>query len=213
MSSIAIVDLGIGNLRSVEHALSHVSPSDAQVLITSDPAEIESCDRMVLPGQGAIGSWFAAYREKGVGDAVSEALAAKPCLGICIGQQALFDRSDEDGGIDGLGLFPGEVKHFRDFQDGDAGLKIPHMGWNTVRQVVEHPLWHEIENGARFYFVHSYCANAKNPVNELGVTDYGHKFSAAVGAANVFAVQFHPEKSQVDGLQLLRNFVSWDGQA
>jgi glutamine amidotransferase len=212
MSSIAIVDLGIGNLRSVEHALCHVSGPGTDVAISSDPAVIDRADRMVLPGQGAIASWFAAYRARGIGDVVTRALADRPCLGICIGLQALFERSDEDGGIEGLGLFPGRVRHFRDFHQPGAGLKIPHMGWNEVEQSLGHPLWQGIESGARFYFVHSYCANATRADTEAGVTDYGHRFTAAAATGNVFAVQFHPEKSQRDGLQLLRNFVSWDGQ-
>lgn len=212
MSSIAIVDLGVGNLRSVEQALRHVAPAGTQVIITSDPHAIIGADRMVLPGQGAIGSWFQAYQERGVGKAVADSLSEKPSLGICIGLQALFDRSDEDGGVDGLGLFRGRVRHFREFHPSDSGLKVPHMGWNRVEQMQSHPLWNGVDSGARFYFVHSYCANAEEPDTEMGVTDYGHRFTAAVGAGNVFAVQFHPEKSQSDGLALLKNFASWDGQ-
>lgn len=214
---IAVIDLGIGNLRSVEQALRTVAP-DADVQVTDDAAVIDSADRIVMPGQGAIGTWFAALRERKLEAIIKESIQQKPLLGICVGMQALFNFCEEDGGTPGLGLFDGSVRHFRHFHEGrDATqetLKIPQMGWNQVAQTQEHPLWQGIEDDAYFYFVHSYCANASKDAElgmVVGVADYGHQFIAAAGAGNVFAVQFHPEKSHRDGLQLLKNFTQWRG--
>ena len=210
----AVIDLGIGNLRSVEQALTTVAP-DADIVVTSDAQTIENADRVVLPGQGAIGTWFKSLQDRGVEDAVKHSLAKKPLLGICVGMQALFTYCEEDGGMPGLSLFPGTVSHFSNFHSDDQHLKIPQMGWNQVGHTHEHPLWHGIEDQSYFYFVHSYCANA-SPDADLGMiyghADYGHQFIAAVGRDNVFAVQFHPEKSHHDGLTLLRNFINWDGE-
>ncbi|MBT5031789.1 MAG: imidazole glycerol phosphate synthase subunit HisH [Proteobacteria bacterium] len=215
---ITIVDLGMGNLHSVKNALSNVAPGQTAV-VTADPQQILDAERVVLPGQGAIGTWFRAYERLNLSAAINDAINNKPLLGICIGQQAMFQSSDEDGGVNGFGLFDGKVRHFSEFHKPDrqtsvqprGKLKIPHMGWNQVSQTQPHPLWDGIADQTRFYFVHSYCANAENPADVFGVTDYGHKFTAAVGRQNVFAVQFHPEKSQHAGLQLLRNFTEWDG--
>lgn len=207
---IAIVDLGIGNLRSVEQALKAVS-TDADIMVTSDAEQIISADKMVLPGQGAIGTWFHALEHFNVREAVKYCLQSKPSLGICVGMQGLFEASTEDGGVDGLALFKGNVRHFSEFHSSDCGLKVPHMGWNQVKQQQTHPLWSKIEDDARFYFVHSYCANSDDASVIYGAAQYGHEFIACVGRDNVFAVQFHPEKSHIDGLQLLKNFVSWDG--
>jgi len=212
---IVIVDLGIGNLRSVEHAFKHVAP-EQDVIVSSKAKDILDADSMVLPGQGAIGSWFKAYDEYGVSDAVDTALAEKPCFGICVGMQALFAHSSEDGGVDGLGLFDGQVEHFSEHHqlrtDGeDVQKKIPHMGWNQVVQKLDHQLWHGIENDSRFYFLHSYAANSADESIIQGSADYNHPFVAAVGRDNVFATQFHPEKSHVDGLTLLKNFANWNG--
>ncbi len=206
---IAVIDLGTGNLRSVEQALKHVAPGQ-DVVVTSDSEVILNADRMVLPGQGAIGTWLASYESLGLNTAVQDALQNKPCLGICVGMQALFDYSAEDGGKQGLGLYSGKVEHFSQFHAVDA--KIPHMGWNRVQQRQPHPLWHEVDNGARFYFLHSYSATTSDVEIILGETDYHHSFVAAVGRDNLVGTQFHPEKSHTDGLQLLRNFVQWNGQ-
>ena len=207
---IVIVDLGIGNLRSVEQALRYVAPQQ-DVLVSSKADDIRNADRMVLPGQGAIGSWFAAYDKHGVGEAVDTALNEKPCFGICVGMQALFSSSSEDGGVDGLGLFDGEVEHFSAHHTEDVVAKIPHMGWNEVSQTQQHELWHGIENNQRFYFLHSYAATSADTKVIQGSADYHHAFIAAVGRDNVFATQFHPEKSHDDGLKLLKNFVDWKG--
>ncbi len=216
---IAIIDLGIGNLRSVEQAIKTVAP-DANVIATSDSRVINNADRIVMPGQGAIGTWFKVLRERELETVITQAIQEKPLLGICVGMQALFDHCEEDGGMPGLGLFDGSVRHFKHFhQDRDTNderLKIPQMGWNQVGQTQEHPLWQSIDDDAYFYFVHSYCANASEDANlgmVYGVADYGHQFIAAVGAKNLFAVQFHPEKSHRDGLQLLKNFTQWNGAA
>ena len=215
---IAIIDLSMGNLRSVNNALTAVAPEQT-IVVTSDPQQILDAERVVLPGQGAIGTWFRAYESFNLSAAINDAIDNKPLLGICIGQQAMFESSDEDGGVTGFGLFKGKVRHFSQFhkpnqqtpgQPSDR-LKIPHMGWNQVSQTRSHPLWEDIADQTRFYFVHSYCANAEDPAHVYGEADYGHKFTAAVGRKNVFAVQFHPEKSHHAGLQLLRNFAQWDG--
>ncbi len=213
MGRIAIIDTGTGNLRSVAKALEHVAP-DHQVDITSSPEIILAAERVVVPGQGAIGSWLVALQYYDLLATLREVLTSKPFLGLCLGLEALYDRSDEDGGRECLGWLPGQVNHFTavpGFPE-DQGLKIPHMGWNNVRQVLPHPLWQDIEDGERFYFVHSYCVQASLREQVYGETDYGVPFAAAAGSKNVFAVQFHPEKSQHAGLQLLRNFVHWDGR-
>ena len=195
---IAVIDLGIGNLRSVEQALTTVAPN-ANVAVTSDAQVINSADRVVMPGQGAIGTWFSALHERDLQSAVQQALSDKPMLGICVGMQALFEHSDEDGGAKGLGLFEGSVRHFSNFHKSqDSGLKIPQMGWNQVTQTQDHAMWHNIADQSHFYFVHSYCANspAADQIS-VGQADYNHEFIAAVARDNVFAVQFHPEKSQM----------------
>lgn len=206
---IAVIDFGIGNLRSVEQALTAVA-CNADVVVTSDAKVVANADRVVMPGQGAIGTWFKALHERQLEAAVLKAIDEKPLLGICVGMQALFEHSEEDGGIDGLGLFEGSVRHFNNFHT--EHLKIPQMGWNQVKQTKAHSLWHGIDDNAHFYFVHSYCANS--PASEsitVGRADYGHEFIAAVARDNVFAVQFHPEKSHDDGLTLLKNFTQWNG--
>jgi glutamine amidotransferase len=207
---ITVVDLGMGNLRSVENALKKVAP-DQTIKVSSNEQDILEAERIVLPGQGAIGTWFQAFSNLNLSAALNDAIENKPLLGICVGQQAMFEHSDEDGGVTGLGLFKGQVRHFKQFHSRGANLKIPEMGWNQVNQKQTHPLWKGIPNQTRFYFVHSFCANAENEAEVFGETDYGHKFTSAVGKKNVFAVQFHPEKSQQAGLQLLNNFTLWDG--
>lgn len=219
---IAVIDLGIGNLRSVEQALTTIAPN-SNVIVTSDACIVEQADRVVMPGQGAIGTWFQALADRNLEKVVRLSLVEKPMLGICVGMQALFDYCEEDGGVEGLGLFNGSVRHFSNFHYGkingpdgknDQRLKIPQMGWNQVSQRQDHPLWHGIGDQSHFYFVHSYCANitASSDLNEIyGEANYGHNFVAAVGRDNVFAVQFHPEKSHDDGLKLLKNFTQWNG--
>lgn len=210
---IAVIDLGVGNLRSVEQALNAVAPN-ADVVVTSDAGVITSADRVVMPGQGAIGTWFAALEERKLKSAVKTCLNEKPMLGICVGMQALFEYCEEDGGVDGLGLFEGSVKHFSHFHaDSAQRLKIPQMGWNQVMQNQNHALWHGIDDQSYFYFVHSYCANTPAGIagdTVFGTADYGHEFIAAASLNNVFAVQFHPEKSHDDGLALLKNFTQWN---
>jgi len=205
----AVVDYGMGNLRSVSKALEHVVP-DARVRITSRPEDLRVADRIVVPGQGAMPDCMRQLRERGLADAVVEATRTKPFLGICIGLQMLFERSEE-GGVEGLGVLAGTVRRFPAGLADAAGnqLKIPHMGWNEVMQSASHPLWRQIAEASRFYFVHSYYADASDTGTQSGQCTYGLPFTAAVARDNMFAVQFHPEKSQAAGLQLLRNFVHW----
>ena len=216
MTSVAVIDYGMGNLRSVVKAIEHVAPR-AQVRLTSDAGEIVRADRVVFPGQGAIAGCMTALDDFHLRDAVLAAMRNKPFLGICLGLQALFDFSEEGGGVQGLAVLRGSVPRFpsakmRDVKSGRA-LKVPHMGWNQVDQVKPHPLWKGIANRERFYFVHSYYAQAAEYADVAGATDYGIRFTSAAARANIFAVQFHPEKSATAGLRLLENFMSWDGAA
>jgi glutamine amidotransferase len=199
---IAVVDYGMGNLRSVSKALEHVAPG-AEVLATADPAAIRSAQRVVVPGQGAMPDCMRQLAASGAREAVIEAAAAKPFLGICIGLQMLFERGEE-GDTRGLGLLPGNVPRFR-----VSGLKIPHMGWNEVLQRRPHALWAGIPDRSRFYFVHSYFPAPRDEGVTAATCVYGMPFTCAVARDNIFAVQFHPEKSQSAGLQLLSNFVRW----
>ena len=201
--SIAIVDYGMGNVRSVQKAIEHVAPND-QVFLTDNAKLISEADRVVFPGQGAMGACMQALNEHGWVDVIKQAAHEKPFLGICLGLQLLFDHSQENGGTDGLSIIPGDVVKF-----DKSDLKIPHMGWNTVKQELEHPLWHNIDDNARFYSVHSYYVKEADRAVVVGSTDYGIDFTCAIAKDNMFAVQFHPEKSQHDGLQLLTNFVNW----
>jgi len=209
--TIAVIDYGMGNLRSVSKALEHVA-GDVPVVVTADPAVVAAAERVVFPGQGAMPDCMAELDARGLRPAVLQAAQEKPFLGICIGQQMLFEHSEE-GDVPGLGIFPGQVKRFPDDQrmvaaDGSR-LKVPHMGWNEVRQAEAHPLWQGIADGARFYFVHSYFVVPEDPALVRATAEYGVPFTCAVGRDNIFAVQFHPEKSARDGLQLLKNFISW----
>lgn len=210
MTSIAVIDYGMGNLRSVSKALEHVAP-DALVQVTSDPELVRQAERVVFPGQGAMPDCMREMDARGLRPAVLEAARTKPFLGICIGLQMLFDRSEE-GDTPGLGVFPGRVKRFppQAMKDAQGGrLKVPHMGWNEVMQAEPHALWRGIADGNRYYFVHSFYVEAGKPELVAGYSVYGFPFTCAVAQDNIFAVQFHPEKSQTAGLALLANFVTW----
>ncbi|MDC9714649.1 MAG: imidazole glycerol phosphate synthase subunit HisH [Gammaproteobacteria bacterium] len=203
MQSIAIVDYGMGNVRSVQKALEHIAPND-KIFLTDDVDLITDADRIVFPGQGAMGACMQALNAHGLVEVMKQAAGEKPFLGICLGLQLLFDHSEENGGTQGLSVLAGEVVHFPKTE-----LKIPHMGWNTVKQTQTHPLWHNIEDNARFYSVHSYYVKQNDSSVVTGSSNYGVDFTCAIAKDNIFAVQFHPEKSQHDGLQLLDNFVHW----
>jgi len=214
MNTVAVIDYGMGNLRSVCKALAHVAPT-ARIHLTSNPDDLAKADRVVFPGQGAIGGCVRALDSHGLRPALLLALKSKPFLGLCLGLQALFDFSEEDGGTPGLAVLPGRVPLFPPelMRDAATGLrlKVPHMGWNQVQQTRPHALWEGIPQDARFYFVHSYYVEASDRRQIAGVTEYGLRFTSAASKDNVFAVQFHPEKSQKAGLKLLENFVNWDG--
>ena len=210
-NSIAVIDYGMGNLRSVSKALEHVAP-DSEVLVTSDPDVVMRAERVVFPGQGAMPDCMREMDSKGLRPAVLEAARTKPFLGICIGLQMLFERSEE-GDTTGLGIFHGSVRRFprEPMQDAHGGrLKVPHMGWNEVMQARQHALWRGIADANRYYFVHSYYVEPSEPQLAAGRCVYGVPFTAAVAKDNIFAVQFHPEKSQTAGLALLANFVTWN---
>ena len=207
---IAVVDYGMGNLRSVAKAMEHVA-AGKPVVVTADPAVLAAAERVVVPGQGAMPDCMRELNERGLRQAVIEAAATKPFLGICIGQQMLFEHSEE-GDVPGLGILRGRVKRFpaekMHLPDGQK-LKVPHMGWNEVRQTKAHPLWQGIADGARFYFVHSYYVAPDDADCIAGTTEYGIPFTSACARDNIFAVQCHPEKSAQAGLQLLSNFIDW----
>ena len=211
MSTVVVIDYGSSNLRSVAKALEHVSGSDHSIRVSDQAATILAADRIVFPGQGAIGQCMSRLREKGLGEVIAECISEKPFLGICLGLQTLLDESDEDGGTLGLGIVAGHVRRFRDNQRGRDGsrCKIPHMGWNTVSQKQPHPLWNGIADNTRFYFVHSYYVEPENTGDVAGTTDYTLEFASAIARNKLFATQFHPEKSQQAGLRLLSNFLDW----
>ena len=210
MTEIAVVDYGMGNLRSVARAIEHVAPGSTAT-ITSDPDVVRRADRVVFPGQGAMRDCMREMDSKGLRGAVLDAARDKPFLGICIGLQMLFEHSEE-GDTPGLALFPGKVRRFPAAEMTDAEgrkLKVPHMGWNEVHQSGAHPLWAGIPDGSRFYFVHSYFAEPARPEFIAAYTLYPFPFTCAAARGNVFAVQFHPEKSHEAGLRLLANFAAW----
>ncbi|GLU34456.1 imidazole glycerol phosphate synthase subunit HisH [Trinickia caryophylli] len=211
MKKIAIVDYGMGNLRSVQQALKQAAP-EADVAIVDRPEAIRSADRVVLPGQGAMPDCMRCLRESGLQDALLEASRAKPLMGVCVGEQMLFDWSAE-GDTAGLGLLPGKVVRFElegRLQDDGSRFKVPQMGWNRVRQTRAHALWDGVPDGSFFYFVHSYYVVPDNAAHTVGETDYGVVFTSAVARDNIFATQFHPEKSAATGLRVYRNFVDWN---
>jgi glutamine amidotransferase len=215
--TIAIIDYGMGNLRSVFQAFHHVAP-DANVLIAHTPEEILAAERVVLPGQGAMPDCMKHLEESGLLEALLDAAKNKPLLGVCVGEQMLFDQSAEvransnTAWTSCLGLIPGEVRRFElagKLQPDGSAYKVPHMGWNQVRQDRQHPLWDGIPDLTSFYFVHSYYVVPQRKEDIAGSTEYGDWFTSTVARDNIFATQFHPEKSAEYGLKLYKNFVSW----
>ena len=215
MTSVAIIDYGMGNLHSIAKALEHVSGKQ-RVVVSSDREQILSADRVVFPGVGAIRDCMSELQKTGLDEVVIRAAADRPLLGVCLGMQALLDSSEENSGTDCLGLFSGKVLHFsKDMHEAGSGdrLKIPHMGWNQVLPKYQHPMWKDIPANSRFYFVHSYYTAPDNAEDVAATTPYGIDFTSVIARDNIFAVQFHPEKSQHAGLQLLSNFVGWNGES
>ncbi|MCC7326689.1 MAG: imidazole glycerol phosphate synthase subunit HisH [Burkholderiales bacterium] len=211
---IVVIDYGMGNLRSVAKALAHVAP-DREVVVSADAATIGAAERVVLPGQSAMPDCMQGLRASGLAGVVSEVVRERPFLGICLGLQVLFDASEE-GPTACLGLLRGRVVRFRDqamVTPAGVRLKVPHMGWNRVHQAQPHPLWAGIDDGERFYFAHSYYPVPDDPALTAAIVDYPAPFTCAIARANIFATQFHPEKSQRAGLKLLANFVSWNGRS
>nr|WP_315486356.1 imidazole glycerol phosphate synthase subunit HisH [uncultured Undibacterium sp.] len=215
MNKIVVVDYGMGNVRSVAQAFRAVAP-EAQIVISGDIADIRSADRLVLPGQGAMPDCMGCLQESGLQEAILQAAREKPLFGVCVGEQMLFDFSAE-GNTPCLGLLPGKVVRFDlsgQLQEDGSRYKVPQMGWNRVRQVQTqiqaHPLWNGIANDSYFYFVHSYYVQPEQAQDVVGTTEYGQVFTSAVARENIFATQFHPEKSAAAGLQLYKNFVHWN---
>ena len=214
MTSIASIDYGMGNLHSIAKALERVAGKE-RVLVSNRREQILSAERVVFPGVGAIRDCMAELQKTGLDEVVAQATASRPVLGVCLGLQALLAESEENQGTVCLGIIAGTVKHFpRDMRAAGNGerLKIPHMGWNQVRQVHAHAMWENIPTNSRFYFVHSYYTAPENADDIAATTPYGIDFASVVARNNIFAVQFHPEKSQHAGLQLLANFVGWNGE-
>jgi len=215
MTSIAIIDYGMGNLHSIAKAMEHVA-GNSRVSVTSSHEQILAADRVVFPGVGAIRDCMKELGKTGLDDIVREVAASKPLLGVCLGMQAMLDESEENQGVDCLGIVPGRVARFPENMQSAGGggkLKIPHMGWNQVHQRHSHPLWRDIPTDSRFYFVHSYYALPGNDADIAATTPYGIEFASVISRDNIFAAQFHPEKSQHAGLQLLSNFVDWNGES
>jgi imidazole glycerol-phosphate synthase subunit HisH len=214
---VAVVDYGMGNLRSVSQAVMHVArDSGVEVIVTSRPDEVHAAERVVLPGQGAMPDCMRELRESGLQDAVLDAAANKPLMGVCVGMQMLLTRSDEGPkgiGTPGLGLIPGEVIRFElegRLQPDGSRYKVPQMGWNRVLQTQPHALWQGVPDASYFYFVHSFYARPMDPRHSAGETEYGERFTCALARDNIFATQFHPEKSAEHGLALYRNFLHWN---
>jgi len=213
MKTVAVVDYGMGNLRSVSQAVMHVArDSGVDVIVTSKPDEVFAAERVVLPGQGAMPDCMRELRDSGLQDAVLHAAANKPLMGVCVGMQMLLSRSEE-GPTDGLDLIPGDVRKFQlegRLQPDGSRFKVPQMGWNQVFQVQAHPIWAGVPDASYFYFVHSFYAHPSDPRHSAGETDYGARFTCALARDNIFATQFHPEKSAEHGLALYRNFLHWN---
>ncbi len=216
MNTVAVIDYGMGNLHSVAKALERVGSRNTAVRVTADARDIRAADRVVFPGVGAIRDCIGELKRLELDGVVRDVAKHKPLLCVCVGLQALFDSSEENGGTPCLGIVPGRVVFFGDgLRDPDSGarLKVPHMGWNEVHQERAHPLWTDIPQDARFYFVHSYHAQPADPGVVVGTTHYGTRLTAAIARDNIFAVQFHPEKSATAGLQIYANFLGWNGNA
>jgi imidazole glycerol-phosphate synthase subunit HisH len=213
MKTVAVVDYGMGNLRSVSQAVTHAAAQSGwQAIVTARPEEVRAAERIVLPGQGAMPDCMRELRESGLMESVLEAAAAKPLFGVCVGMQMLLDRSAE-GPTEGLGLIHGEVLKFDlagRLQPDGSRYKVPQMGWNRVFQAQPHAMWAGIDDGSWFYFVHSFYARPSDARHSTGEAEYGARFTAAVARDNIFATQFHPEKSADQGLALYRNFLSWN---
>ena len=214
MATVAVIDYGMSNLHSIEKALSTASPN-SRVVVSSEQETILSADHIVFPGVGAIRDCMAAIHDSGLDETIKEAAKSKPFLGICIGMQALLEHSEENGGVDCLGIIPGNVIKFQSGTRDPQGesLKIPHMGWNKVNYSNKTPLFDNIGQDERFYFVHSYHASKVGHEITTATTDYPEPFPCSIKWKNIVAVQFHPEKSQHAGLQLLQNFLNWDGKS
>jgi glutamine amidotransferase len=214
MKTVAVVDYGMGNLRSVSQAVQHVAQgSGFEVVVTARPQDVRNAERVVLPGQGAMPDCMRELRDSGLLEPVLEAAASKPLFGVCVGMQMLLDRSEE-GPTDGLGLIHGDVIRFDlagRLQPDGSRYKVPQMGWNQVwqTQLPPHPLWAGIPDGSYYYFVHSFHARTSDARHSAGETDYGARFTSAIARDNIFATQFHPEKSAEHGLALYRNFLHW----
>ena len=211
--TVAVVDYGMGNLRSVSQAVAHAASAadDVKVIVTGNPEEVLQAERVVLPGQGAMRDCMRELHDSGLKEAVLDAASRKPLMGVCVGMQMLLDHSEEQD-TPGLGLIPGRVKRFRlegRTQPDGSRYKVPQMGWNRVRQALPHPVWYGVPDEAWFYFVHSYYAEPAHPHHSAGLTEYGASFTSAVARDNIFATQFHPEKSAAHGLALYRNFLDW----
>ena len=208
---VAVIDYGMGNLRSVSKAVEHVAGKRFEVVVTDDVALIRDSDRLVFPGQGAVRDCMAAIREHALESALRDGIASKPFLGICMGMQVLMERSDEHPETDCLGILPGGVRRFYQASPSETQerLTVPQMGWNQVFQSRDHPLWDGIGEGERFYFANSYYVAPASEEIVTGHTSYGIEFASAIGRDNLFAVQFHPEKSARPGLRFLENFLRW----
>lgn len=207
---VAVIDYGMGNLRSVAKAAEHVAPTNTRILVTHNPEEIASADAIIFPGQGAAKACMNALLETGMIHPIQKAAQEKPFLGICMGLQVLMSHSDENSGIACLDVIPGNVQHF-EFED-NSNLKVPHMGWNQIHQTQEHALWQKIPQDSRFYFVHSYYVQPEKSNRIAGTTTHGITFPSVLSHKNLFAIQAHPEKSADHGLQLFQNFLQWNGQ-
>lgn len=212
INTVAVLDYGSSNLRSVVKALEYVATEKHRIILTAEPELILAADRIVFPGQGAIRQCMDSVRNTGLMETLLECIRNKPFLGICLGLQCLMEDSDEDGGTNALGIVPGRVLRFSDGIRDENGrnFKIPHMGWNNISIARDHPLWKNIDQGSRFYFVHSYYVKPDREEDISATTEYTVEFTSAIARDNIFAVQFHPEKSQQAGLTLLRNFLDWN---
>ena len=210
MERIIIVDYGMGNIRSVARALKKVAKK-SEVIISGDASDLSKADRVVFPGQGAMRDCMRELQTRELISPLLDAFKTKPFLGVCIGLQILFEFSEENS-TECLGVLGGRVEKFSMEKTGGDRIKVPHIGWNNVKRVRRHPLWEGIPDSSRFYFVHSYFPRVNDKDIIFGVCDYDETFCCAVGLKNVFAVQFHPEKSQTVGLQFLANFINWDGR-